>query len=134
MKQVINGKNKVPGSLWKHPLVRKYVPLVHGNLTAVYARDLRKWLVIVPIFRVATGLLTTTIAVVILQSFWAPVIHYYPSHQWAIVLDLLLGLITALIMQFFTPDPDEHSTGEIIRSYHERQVASRQGKKIPNYA
>jgi CIC family chloride channel protein len=28
---------------------------------------------------------------------------------------------TGLIMQFFTSDPDEHSTEEVIRSYHEHQ-------------
>ena len=29
--------------------------------------------------------------------------------------------MTGLIMQFLTPDPDEHSTEEIIRSYHNHQ-------------
>ena len=29
--------------------------------------------------------------------------------------------VTGMIMQFRTPDPDEHSTEEIIRSYHEHQ-------------
>jgi CIC family chloride channel protein len=122
MKRNIKRQNGVFGGFLKHPLIRKYVPLVHEDLTAVYARDLRKWLVIAPIIGVATGLLITAIAAIILQSFWAPVIHYYLSHQWAIVPGLLLGFIVAgLIMQFFTPDPDEHSTEEIIRSYHEHQ-------------
>ncbi len=30
-------------------------------------------------------------------------------------------MFTGLIMQYGTPDPDEHSTEEIIRSYHEHQ-------------
>jgi CIC family chloride channel protein len=35
---------------------------------------------------------------------------------------MFLGFaVTGLIMQFFTPDPDEHSTEEVIRSYHEHQ-------------
>jgi CIC family chloride channel protein len=122
MKRAISRQDGASGGFLKHPLIRKYVPLVHEDLTAVYARDLRKWLVIAPIIGVTTGLVITAIAVIILQSFWAPVFRYYLSHQWAIAPGLLLGfIVTGLIMQFFTPDPDEHSTEEIIRSYHEHQ-------------
>ncbi|HEY1650227.1 MAG TPA: chloride channel protein [Terracidiphilus sp.] len=106
----------------RHPLIRKYVPLVHEDLTAVYARDLRKWLIIAPLIGVTTGLMITVIAVISLHSLWPPVLNYYLQHHWAIVPGLLLGFIaTGLIMQFLTPDPDEHSTEEIIRSYHEHQ-------------
>lgn len=106
----------------RHPLLRKYVPLVHEDLTAVYARDLQKWLIIAPIIGVMTGLTITAIAVIILNEVWAPVLRYYLSHHWAIVPGLLGGfIITGLIMQFLTPDPDEHSTEEIVRSYHEHQ-------------
>lgn len=109
-------------SFLRHPLLRKYAPLVHEDLTAVYARDLQKWLIIAPIIGVTTGLVITGIAVVILQKMWPPVLRYYLAHHWAIVPGLVVGcLLTGLIMQFFTPDPDEHSTEEIIRSYHEHQ-------------
>ena len=106
----------------RHPLLRKYVPLVHEDLTAVYARDLRKWLVIAPLIGIVTGLVITAISVIILRLLWPPVLAYYLQHHWAIIPGLLFGCIaTGLIMQFFTPDPDEHSTEEIIRSYHLHQ-------------
>ena len=38
----------------KHPLLRKYMPLVHEDLTATYSRDLHKWLIIAPIIGVTT--------------------------------------------------------------------------------
>lgn len=106
----------------RHPLLRKYAPLVHEDLTAVYARDLQKWLVIAPLIGVTTGLAITAIAVIILQKMWPPILAYFLGHHWAIVPGLVLGCVLAgLIMQFFTPDPDEHSTEEVIRSYHEHQ-------------
>ena len=109
-------------TLLRHPLIRKYIPLVHEDLTAVYARGLRKWLVIAPLIGVITGLAITAIAAIILDTMWPRVLAYYLHHHWAIVPGLLLGFIlTGLIMQFCTPDPDEHSTEEIIRSYHEHR-------------
>jgi CIC family chloride channel protein len=106
----------------RHPLLRKYASLVHEDLTAVYARDLQKWLVIAPIIGVITGLFTTGLVVVILEKMWPPILRYYLAHHWAIVPGLVLGcLLAGLIMQFLTPDADEHSTEEIIRSYHEHQ-------------
>jgi CIC family chloride channel protein len=108
--------------LLHHPLLRKYLPLVHEDLAAVYSRDLQKWLIIAPIIGVATGLAITGIAVVILGKLWPVVLAYYLHHHWAIVPGLVLAFAaTGLIMQFFTPDPDEHSTEEIIRSYHEHR-------------
>ena len=108
--------------LLHHPMLRKYAPLIHEDLTAVYARDLRKWLVIAPIVGVITGLITTAIAVIILNRMWPPILNYYVHHHWAMVPGLVLGCAGAgLIMQYMTPDPDEHSTEEIIRSYHEHQ-------------
>ncbi|MGC8549444.1 MAG: chloride channel protein [Acidobacteriaceae bacterium] len=109
-------------SLLRHPLLRKYAPLVHEDLTAVYARDLQKWLIIAPIIGVITGLVTTAIAIIILQKMWPPILRYYIEHHWAIIPGLVAGcLIAGIIMQFLTPDADEHSTEEIIRSYHEHQ-------------
>jgi CIC family chloride channel protein len=110
------------GWLVGHPMLRRYLPLVHEDLVQVYARDLRKWLILAPMIGVITGLAVTGIAVVILRKMWPPVLAYYVHHHWAIVPGLVLGMVAAgLIMQWFTPDPDEHSTEEVIRSYHEHQ-------------
>ena len=106
----------------QHPLLRKYLPLVHEDLGVIYSRDLIKWLIIAPIIGVTTGLAITAIAVIILGKMWPAVMAYYLGHHWAIVPSLVAGFaITGLIMQYLTPDPDEHSTEEIIRSYHEHQ-------------
>src|ERR1700677_61696 len=108
--------------LSKRALLRKYLPRVHEDLTAVYARDLRKWLIVAPVIGLATGLFITGLVVIILGKLWPPVLNYYLPHHWAIVPGVLLGfVVTGLIMQFLTPDPDEHSTEEIIRSYHEHE-------------
>lgn len=102
--------------------LRRYLPFVYQDLRATYTRNLTKWLLIAPIIGIATGLVTTGLAVIILQKMWPPILRYYLAHHWAIVPGLVLGcLIAGLIMQFLTPDADEHSTEEIIRSYHEHQ-------------
>ncbi len=108
--------------LFDHPLLSKYSALVHEDLSAVYARDLRKWLIVAPVIGLTTGLVITGIVVIILGKLWPPVLSYYLHHHWAIVPGLVLAfVVTGLIMQFLTPDPDEHSTEEIIRSYHEHE-------------
>ncbi len=102
------------------PLLRRFLPLVQEDLGHIYSRGLFKWLVIAPIIGVTTGLVITVIAEVILKLMWPPVLRFYLFHHWAIVPGIALGfLITGLIMQFLTPDPNEHSTEEVIRSYHE---------------
>jgi CIC family chloride channel protein len=106
----------------QHPLLRKYLSLIHEDLTAVYARDLRKWLIIAPVIGLTTGLVITGVVVIILGKLWPPVLSYYLNHHWAIVPGLILAfVVTGLIMQFLTPDPNQHSTEEIIRSYHEHE-------------
>jgi len=113
---------RVVSWLPKHPLFRKVRSLVHEDLRAVYARDLRKWLIIAPVIGLTTGLVITGVVVIILGKVWPPVLSYYLHHHWAIVPGLVLGFVaTGLIMQFLTPDPNEHSTEEIIRSYHEHE-------------
>lgn len=122
MQQILTTKSREANWLLKHPLLRKYFPLVHEDLTATYSRDLHKWLIIAPIIGVTTGLAITGIAVIILGKMWPVVLGYYLHRHWAIVPGLVAGFaVTGLIMQFLTPDPDEHSTEEIIRSYHEHQ-------------
>ena len=106
----------------KHPLLRKYTALVNEDLTATYSRDIQKWLLVAPIIGVLAGLIITGIAVLVLDVIWAALLPYYLNHHWAIVVGLVAGFfVTGLIMQFCTPDPDEHSTEEIVRSYHEHQ-------------
>jgi chloride channel protein, CIC family len=117
-----NKSSKRRDWLLHHPLLRKYLPLVHEDLTAVYTRDLQKWLIVAPIIGVVTGLAVTGIAVVILDRLWPVVLASYLHHRWAIVPVMVVAFAaTGLIMQLLTPDPDEHSTEEIIRSYHEHQ-------------
>lgn len=115
-------KRKKRDWLLQHPLLRKYLPLVHEDLTAIYSRDLQKWLVVAPLIGIVTGLLITAIAVIILGKLWPAVLAYYLRHHWAIVPGLVAAFaVTGLIMQFMTPNPDEHSTEEVIQSYHEHQ-------------
>jgi CIC family chloride channel protein len=109
-------------TLLAHPVLRKYLPLVHEDLTSVYSRDLQKWLVVAPIIGLTTGLAITGIAWFLLGELWPRVLTYYLAHHWAIVPGLVLSFaVTGLIMQFLTPNPDEHSTEEVIRSYHEHE-------------
>lgn len=104
----------------RYPILQRYLALVDEDLTIVYERDLRKWLVIAPVIGVVVGLMITGVAEVILGRLWPAVLRFYLGHHWAIVPGLVVGFIlTGLIMQFGTPNPDEHSTEEIIRSYHE---------------
>jgi len=122
MEQTQTFKTKRQNWVLKHPLLRKYLPLVHEDLTATYSRDLHKWLIIAPIIGVATGLVCTVITIIILGKIWPAVLGYYLHHHWAIVPGLVVAFAaTGLIMQFLTPNPDEHSTEEVIRSYHEHQ-------------
>jgi chloride channel protein, CIC family len=108
--------------LLKHPRIRGYLALINEDLTATYSRDIQKWLLVAPIIGVVTGLFITGIALLILDTIWVRVLPYYLLHHWAIVVGLLIGfLLTGIIMQYCTPDPDEHSTEEVIRSYHEHQ-------------
>src|SRR5665213_2160842 len=113
---------KLSARIIEHPLLRKYFPMVSEDLAATYTRDLHKWLFIAPIIGVATGLAVTAIAVIILKELWPPVLHLFLRRPWTIVPVITAAFaVTGLIMQFLTPDPDEHSTEEIIRSYHEHQ-------------
>lgn len=106
----------------EHPLLRKYFPMVYEDLASTYTRDLHKWIFIAPIIGLVTGLAVTAIAVIILKELWPPLLVYFLHHHWAIVPVLTIAFaVTGIIMQYLTPDPDEHSTEEIIRSYHEHQ-------------
>ena len=77
--------------LLAHPVLRKYLPLVHEDLTSVYSRDLQKWLVIAPIIGLMTGLAITGIAAFLLGWLWPRVLNYYLGHHWAIVPGLVLS-------------------------------------------
>jgi chloride channel protein, CIC family len=114
--------NLLDSRFFKHPLLRKYSALVNEDLTATYSRDIQKWLLVAPVIGILAGLIITGIAILILDLIWAALLPYYLAHHWAIVVGLVAGfVVTGLIMQFRTPDPDEHSTEEIVRSYHEHQ-------------
>lgn len=109
-------------SLLQHPLIRRYTSLVHADLSATYSRQLHKWLIIAPIIGVIVGLFITLITQIILEWMW-PLVHaMYMGNPWTLVPGLVFGFVVAgLIMQYLTPDPDEHSTEEIIHSYHHHE-------------
>jgi CIC family chloride channel protein len=117
-------QEKRGGRIVTHPLLRKYLPRVQEDLAATYSRDLHKWLIIAPIIGVTTGLVVAGIAEVILRRLWPAVLGYYLNHHWAIVPGITAGAVLAgLVMQYFTKNPNEHSTEEVIRSYHEHEGA-----------
>lgn len=106
----------------KYPLLRRYAAIFHADLSATYSRDVQKWLLVAPIIGVAVGLLITLLTKVLLDIVWVAVLPIYLGHHWTIIPGLVVGFyLTGLIMQYRTPDPNEHSSEEIIRSYHERQ-------------
>lgn len=108
----------------QYSLLRRYLPKVHEDLSATYSRNLHKWLIIAPLIGVTAGLVVTAVAVIILRELWPVVLAYYLHHHWAIVPGLVLGCaLTGLIMQFLTANPNQHSTEEIIDSYHARDGA-----------
>src|SRR5579875_779663 len=94
--------------------------LVSRDLAAIYRRDVYKWLWLAPLTGIVVGLLITGVAWAILTETWGHLMPLYYAHHWLIVPMVVAGfLITGLIMQFLTSNPDLHSTEEIIRSYHE---------------
>ena len=109
---------------WDHPRVRRYTSLVRQDLSSTYSRDLHKWLLIAPILGVVTGLLITVVIEVILRWLWPAILPQLIAHPIAMIPTVAFGfLVAGLIMQHWTPDPDQHSTEEIIRAYHEHQGA-----------
>lgn len=118
--------------LTSHPRLRKYAAFVHEDLTATYSRDLHRWLIVAPVMGVLTGLLITLIAQVILKWMWPPILRFYLAHPFIMIPGVLGGFIVAgLIMQYVTPDPNQHSTEEIIRSYHDHQGDIRMRPFVP---
>jgi CIC family chloride channel protein len=106
--------------LFQSRLLRRYTALVHEDLSATFSRDIRKWLIVAPIIGLVTGPIIAGIVFIILDVAWARLLPAYIDHHWLIVPGVTAGfLLTGLIMRYFTPDPNEHSTEEIISSYHE---------------
>lgn len=110
-------------SRWlNHPLIRRYTAVMHEDLSATYSRAIQKWLIVAPLIGIATGLVVSLIVEILLNLTWAKLLPLYLAHHWMIVPVMLGGFLAAgLVMQYRTPDPDLHSTEEIIRSYHEHQ-------------
>ncbi len=116
----------------RYGLLRKYLPRVYEDLGTTYSRSLHKWLLIAPLVGILTGLVVTAVALIVLKEVWPPVLNYYLHHPWMMVAGVTLAfLVTGLIMQYLTPDPNNHSTEEIIRSYHERQGAVEMRPLVP---
>jgi chloride channel protein, CIC family len=106
---------------WQRYLhLRKYFAVVHTDLNETYARHVGKWLLIAPVIGVLTGLVIVLEVVVILHGIWAYLLPRYGTYHWMIIPGVLVGFgATGLIMRYLTPDPDLHSTDEVVRSYHE---------------
>lgn len=103
-----------------HPFLKRRLPRIHADLTSTYARNLHKWLIVAPLVGVTVGLSMTALAELVLRKLWPPVLAFYLAHHWAIVPGIMAGCaIAGLLMQYGTPDPNEHSTEEVIKSYHE---------------
>jgi chloride channel protein, CIC family len=67
-------------------------------------------------------LLITGVVLLILELQWAYLLPFYYQHHLLIVPLTTLGfLLTGLIMQYLTPNANQHSTEEIINSYHEHE-------------
>jgi len=116
----------------RYGLLRRYLPRVYEDLGTTYSRSLHKWLLIAPLVGILTGLVVTAVALIVLKEVWPPVLNYYLHHPWMMVVGVTLAfLVTGLIMQYLTPDPDNHSTEEIIRSYHERHGAVEMRPLVP---
>ncbi|HEX4209784.1 MAG TPA: chloride channel protein, partial [Candidatus Binataceae bacterium] len=91
-------------------------------MRAAYSRDIQKWLVVAPVIGVVTGLIITLLTTVLLDTIWVRVLALYLRHHWMIIPGLAVGFtMTGLIMQYRTPNPNVHSTEEIVASYHEHQ-------------
>jgi CIC family chloride channel protein len=107
--------------IWERcPHVHKYFAVVHADLGRTYAQDVGKWLLIAPLIGILTGAVIVLEVVVILPGIWGHLLPPYYAHHWLIIPGVLVGFGAAgLIMRYLTPDPDLHSTDEVIRSYHE---------------
>jgi len=117
----VSTQESLNSDIWeRHPRLRKYFAVVHADLSETYARDIGKWLLIAPLIGVVTGVVIVLEVVVILDGVWARLLPLYYAHHWLIIPGALAGFgMTGLIMRYLTPDPDLHSTDEVIRSYHE---------------
>jgi chloride channel protein, CIC family len=128
----VGGITRVQRKLFKRPTLRKYAGLVRGDLASIYSRDLHRWLIVSPLLGVVTGLAITLLVKIILQWMWPPILKRYLDHPVWVIPGLFVGFVVAgMLMQYFTPDPDEHSTEEIIRSYHQHQGDIQLGSFFP---
>lgn len=109
-------------SPFNHPILRPYTALVRRDLSNTYSRDIQKWLLVAPIIGITTGIIISLLTTVLLDTIWVRMLAFYLHYHWAIVPGLAIGFaVTGLIMQYRTPNPNEHSTEEIVVSYHEHQ-------------
>ena len=103
-------------------LLSRYAAIVTADLSATYSRDIQKWLLVAPIIGIIVGLLIALLTELLLDTIWVRVLPIYLQHHWIIIPGLLAGFsLTGVIMQYRTAEPNEHSSEEIIRFYHEYQ-------------
>jgi chloride channel protein, CIC family len=105
-----------------HPTLRPYAALVRRDLSNTYSRDIQKWLLVAPLIGITTGVVISLLSKVLLDTIWVHMLAFYLHYHWTIIPGLAFGFaVTGLIMQYRTPNPNQHSTEEIIVSYHEHQ-------------
>lgn len=112
----------IRNSRWfDNSLMRKCSALVSEDLGTTYSRDNRKWLLAAPIIGVASGLAITLLTLIVLSGVWAVMLPLMLDHHVLIIPITVTGFfLSGVIMQYFTRDPDIHSTEEIIESYHKK--------------
>lgn len=132
--QIPENKRRL-ANVWDRPLIHRYRSLLRADMRRTYSRDIHKWIVYAPILGVITGLLITLLVKVILVWVWPPMLALYLAHPIWIIPGLGIGfLIAGLIMQYLTPDPNDHSTEEIIRAFFERQSRIEMKPFLPKLA
>jgi CIC family chloride channel protein len=106
----------------KYPLIRRYAAVFRADLSATYSRDIQKWLLVAPVIGIVVGLLISLLTKILLDTIWVRILPLYLQHHWSIIPGLAVGFfLSGLIMQYRTSAPNNHSSEEIIRSYHEHQ-------------
>jgi CIC family chloride channel protein len=119
----VTQQNIANSRTWERfPHLRKYLGVVHADLTETYSRHVGKWLLVAPLIGIVTGFVVVLEVVVILHGMWSFLLPRYCTHHWMIIPGVMAGFgATGLIMRYLTPDPDLHSTDEVVRSYHEHR-------------
>lgn len=87
----------------RYPHFRKYLAVVHADLTETYARHVGKWLLIAPLIGIVSGLVIVLEALVILRGIWAFLLPRYCANHWLIIPGVLAGFGATGLMRRTNP-------------------------------